>query len=1093
VTSVLFGDLVGFTPLSETRDSEDVRELLSHYFAECRAIIAHYGGTVEKFIGDAVMAVWGVPIAHEDDAERAVRAGLELVQAITGVGEDVGASGLAMRVGIVTGEVAVTIGATNEGMVAGDAVNTASRVQSSAEHGRVWVDDTTRSLAASAITFTDVGLHELKGKSAPMQLFAAEAIMPQLSGGRRPDGLEAPLVGRERELRQLKDYFHATELSRRPCLVILAGEPGIGKSRLAWEFERYVDGLSTSVAWHRGRCLSYGDGVAFWAIRPRLGLVGNDSDDRIEVTLTTQLSAIVDDPDERDWMHPRLAALLGTGRQVTFTREDLFAAWTTFLERVGGGDPVVLVIDDAHYADDGLLDFLNHLLATARSPIFVVALARPELLDRRPDLGGRRASVLRIDVLGDEEMGELIDGLVDGLPPKARAVLVDRADGVPLYAVETIRTLIDRRLVVGGHQRHVVAEGADVDLESIGAPATLQALVAARLDALEPEERRVVTHASVMGASFTRDGLAAMTHPDTAPEAPGLDDTLSSLQRKEILAVQQDRYSSEHGQFRFVQSVVRQVAYAMQSKRDRKARHLAAAGYLSTIVAEGGGLTVVIAQHLLDAIDSSSFGDTDMPELTERAIDLLVQAAARAKYLGAPLEAHRLLETARTREEDPLDQARLDVLSAEAAYVGGRYETARDRARSAITVFDEHDLPIDAGQAAGFVGMSLMALQDNAGAVEVCEPRFDLLNGVEGAERALIPLVRSLGSAYGFRGDQDKAAYYGEQGLRLAEATHDAAALASAQVHLAIGYQALGALVTARALTTSAADIARESDKPIELAIALINLATMQLPYDLAAALETMEEAVEVAHRSGSTTYRDYAAGNYALALWTSGQLKELHVLLDDARDVTILPAMRQSMRCVEAWLADATGDPPPSLIDLADSDAESDLAWSGNLEITSLVAEGDARSAALVAERALEPLLASAGLEDDFMHLWPPLVLAAIAAEDGALADRLLDPVRTVAPGSLSPAVHAQFVRLRGLVGSRRGASPDDVEADLRAGVAELAAFGAVGLSARAEEDLGNWLSAQGRTPEANMHLDHAREVYERIGAIGWMHRVPF
>ena len=244
ITSVLFADLVGFTPLSESRDPEEVRELLSRYFAECRTVIGRYGGAVEKFIGDAVMAVWGVPVAHEDDAERAVRAGLELVQTVANLGQDVGAPGLALRVGIVTGEVAVTVGATAEGMVAGDAVNTAARVQSAAEPGQVWVDDTTRSLSAASIAYTDAGMHALKGKSEPMRLHAARAVLTTVGGVQRIDGLEAPHTGRDREMRLLKELFHAAVETRRPRLVVVDGEAGIGKSRLVWEFDKYVDGLS---------------------------------------------------------------------------------------------------------------------------------------------------------------------------------------------------------------------------------------------------------------------------------------------------------------------------------------------------------------------------------------------------------------------------------------------------------------------------------------------------------------------------------------------------------------------------------------------------------------------------------------------------------------------------------------------------------------------------------------------------------------------------------------------------------------------------------------------------------------------------------
>ena len=236
---MLFGDLVGFTSLSETRDQEEVRELLTRYFEECRQIISRYGGTVEKFIGDAVMAVWGVPTTHEDDAERAVRAGLELVNTIAAMGADLGVPDLAMRVGIVTGEVAVTLGAEHQGMVAGDAVNTASRVQSAAAPGQVWVDETTRLLTTSSINYVDVGSHPMKGKVDPVPLWAVRAVVAAVGGAQRADGLEAPHVGRDRELRLVKELFHGVEETHRPALLVVDGEPGVGKSRLGWEFEKY--------------------------------------------------------------------------------------------------------------------------------------------------------------------------------------------------------------------------------------------------------------------------------------------------------------------------------------------------------------------------------------------------------------------------------------------------------------------------------------------------------------------------------------------------------------------------------------------------------------------------------------------------------------------------------------------------------------------------------------------------------------------------------------------------------------------------------------------------------------------------------------
>src|ERR671937_297923 len=313
LVSVLFGDLVGFTPLSQDRDPEEVRELLSRYFDAARQVIERYGGTIEKFIGDAVMAVWGTPVAREDDPERAVRAALELVEVVGALGVE----GLALRAGIVTGEAAVTVGAEGQGMVAGDLVNTASRVQAAAQPGTVLVGERTRRASEAAIAYEDAGEHELKGKSEPVPLWRAARVIAFRRGEGRATGLEAPFVGREGEMRLIKDLFHAASDERRARLVSIIGIAGIGKTRLSAEFERYIDGLVGDVYWHRGRCLAYGEGVAYWAlaemVRMRAGIAEQEAPEDATAKLRETLEQHVADPDERAWVEPRLAQLLGLG------------------------------------------------------------------------------------------------------------------------------------------------------------------------------------------------------------------------------------------------------------------------------------------------------------------------------------------------------------------------------------------------------------------------------------------------------------------------------------------------------------------------------------------------------------------------------------------------------------------------------------------------------------------------------------------------------------------------------------------------------------------------------------------------------------
>ncbi len=1088
VTSVLFADLVGFTTLSESRDAEEVRELLSEYFEKCRVVIGRYGGLVEKFIGDAVMAVWGVPVAHEDDAERAVRAGLELAATVEQMGTDLAVLGLALRVGVVTGEVAVTVGATGQGMVAGDAVNTASRVQSVAEPGRVWVDDTTRELSHAAVTFDDAGEHELKGKAELVRLWRAGVVVAEVGGGQRFDGLEARLTGRESDLRLVKDLFHATEESQRPRLVVIDGEAGIGKSRLAWEFEKYIDGLAALVRWHRGRCLSYGDGVAFWALaealRARLGLLETDSGEAVWERLDAGLLEFVTETEERAWLRPRLAVLLGAGGGAGFSREDLFSAWTTFLERLAQNESaVVLVIDDAQHADVGLLDFLEHLMSTAQAPIFVLALARPELLDRRPDLGGRRQSVVRLQRLADDAMAALVDDLVFGLAPPDRASLVARSEGIPLFAVETVRALIDRDLVVPQGGRYLVAEGVELDLDAVDSPASLQALVAARLDTLTADERRVVTDASVLGLSFAKGGLLAL-----GSDPAGLDGLLASLQRKEIFAIQTDRFTAEIGQYRFVQSVVRQVAYGTQGRRDRKARHIAAANDLLTQPDPSDDLAALIAQHFLDAAEASSATDQDVPELIRTACSYLERAAVRARLVGSPADAQRLYETALEHTRDPAERAALELVAAAAANDAGVPSEGRLHAQAAMDKLDALGDSLGAALAAAALANSLIVLGELRAAVDVASPRWEALQGQPEADRALLALARPLARAFDQLGEWDALRECSDRMLLLAEANGDRESLAAAFVAIGIRYLGVGAPTAARVALEAAGEVARSDGFPVAHARALVTLAALNNCRNPEAALGYATEGFEVARKAGQQLIANHAKANVAIELWTLGRLTELRQELNESWGAHLEDSWRFALSGVEVWLSVAEGTTPEWTPSDGRTDNPADLTWIAAAAMSRALASGDRTEAVRIAAESFDQLMISAGIEDDFFVLWPPYVEAVLAAGDIDLASRFLDRVTSVPAGRVPEGVAAQWHRFRGLVEAARGGDPFVVESELMAGIDALAALGAVGYRAKAQAELGTWLIGQGRAAEAQSLLEAARLTFREIGAHGWL-----
>ena len=639
LVSIVFADLVGSTSMAEGQDVEAVRELLGRYYDLCREIVDRYGGAIEKFIGDAVMAVWGSPVAHEDDAERAVRAALDLVDAAGTLSTPSGTP-LVVRAGVLTGEAAVALEARGQGMVAGDLVNTASRLQSAAPAGTVLVGEATVRSSEASIDYEAAGEQLLRGKTAPVPAWRALRVAAGRRGSGRAARLEPPFVGRDDELRLIKDVFHQTVRERRARLVSITGVAGIGKTRLAWELEKHIDGLVDVVYWHQGRSPAYGDGLAYWAlgemVRGRARIAEADDPATARAKLAAMTAEYLVDPDERARVEPRLAALLGLEAAPPGGSEELTAAWRTLFERIADRGPTVLVFEDLHWADSGLLDFVEGLLAAARSrPMLVLALARPELIAARPTWGASVRNHLRLDLapLDDEAMEMLLVGLAPGIPPAAIAAIRDRAEGIPLYAVETVRMLIDQGRLTSSEDRFHLAG----DIGTLAVPDSLQALLGSRLDALDAATRDLVGSCAVLGISFTTESVAAVT----GRPADDVRRTLDRLVERELLVLDDDPVSPERGQYRFLQGVFREVAYGRLARRERLARHLAAA---EAFAAGGEELAGVVATHYLEALRAAP--DDKRGELRVRALASLEAAAGRARSIGAYASAARYLADA---------------------------------------------------------------------------------------------------------------------------------------------------------------------------------------------------------------------------------------------------------------------------------------------------------------------------------------------------------------------------------------------------------------------------------------------------------------
>jgi class 3 adenylate cyclase/tetratricopeptide (TPR) repeat protein len=865
---VLFADLVGFTAHSEHRDPEDVRQLLSRYFERSRSLIEGLGGTLEKFIGDALMAVWGTPVAREDDAERAVRAALAVTRTVTTLGEDIGLPELRARAGVVTGLAAVEVGSEGEGMVLGDTVNTASRLQGLADPGEALVDDVTRRASEGAIAYEDTGKHSVKGRQRPVRAWRALRVVGGRGGGGRFTGVEAPFVGRERELEQVIAAWEATAAQGRAGLVCVVGEAGMGKSRLLWEFSKHVDGLERVVLWHHGRSLPYGEGVAYWAlaemIRARLDIVDEEDPDRARERLRAAVVELPLDEREQRLVEPRLAHLMGLEQREAPDRADLFSGWRLFIERLATRDPVVLVFEDLQWADSGLLDFIEYLLEwSADFPIFILALGRPELIAMRP-----RWEALRLGPLSPGAMLELLAGLVPGLPKELAVELSDRSEGVPLYAVETLRMLLDRGVLAQEGARYVVTG----EIDTLAVPESLQALLASRLDCLDPAERALVQDAAVLGQSFTAAGLAALGER-SIDEAERL---LGGLVAKQVIAFNDDELSPERGQYEFLQGLLRSVAYGTLSRRDRKARHLAAARYLQTTRGtEGHEIAEVIASHYLDAV-SADPGAPDAPAIKRSARQMLAAAGARAASLALGEEAERIFAQATELAEDDATRAELLERAGRAAWLAGNADTACRRLNEAIELFSATGGTDAVARATAEVADVLAMTGRVDDALPQAERAYEGLSG--GPQRAAV--AAQLAKLHLFRTELREAIKASDEALALAEPEQQWEVIADTMITRGTVRAWQGRPEEGNALMRGGLEMALQHDVPWMAIRAHNNLGAVAWARDRAGdALAHCEHALELTRARGDRVWERQLLGSKVSSLAALGHWDEAMTL----------------------------------------------------------------------------------------------------------------------------------------------------------------------------------------------------------------------
>ena len=819
VVTILFTDLVGSTARAEGLDPEDVRATLSSYYARLRAELERHGGTVEKFIGDAVMAVFGAPVAHEDDAERAVRAAIAIRESI---GDE-----LQIRTAVNTGEALVALGARpgeGDAMVAGDVVNTAARLQGAAPVNGILVGEGTYRATRHAIDYREAPPVEAKGKSEPVKVWEAVAARARF-GSDVEQKLRTPLVGRERERGLLGDALDRARSEQSAQLVTLVGVPGIGKSRLVAELFQITEADPDLIAWRQGRSLPYGERVSFWAlgeiVKAHAGILESDDAGAAAEKLVAMVEMLSEDEQEREWLVRHTRPLVGLEGAERTEREEAFAAWRRLLEAAAEQRPLILVFEDLHWADDGLLDFVDHLADWATTvPLLIVGTARPELLDRRPGWGGgkRNAFTLSIGSLSDEETAVLLQRLLDRavLDADTQQAVLRRAEGNPLYAEEYARMLAEH-------------DGGDLPL-----PETVQGLIAARIDALSPAEKALLQNASVIGKVFWPGAL------------PGADDhILRPLERKEF--VRRERRSSIAGetQYAFLHALVRDVAYGQIPRAERGEKHRRAAEWISSLAGDRTeDHAEMLAHHYREALSLAEAAGMDTSSLRGPARQAFADGARRAVSLGAGNAAHQLaLEAlALTGSEDP-ERPALQLL---AAYAG--------------RIIGSGDRP------------------------ELLEPAIDAFAARGDPGRAAEAAVL-LSTYYFDRGEPAAVREVRDRALGLARRAPPVASTARALATISRSYSVIdrnleGALELARQALAIADEVGDDETASISL-----NTIGMARVYSSdPGGIDDLEQSVERAARGGSIFHLHTGLNNLGNCLWRVGRLEDGSARILEAR-----------------------------------------------------------------------------------------------------------------------------------------------------------------------------------------------------------------
>jgi class 3 adenylate cyclase/tetratricopeptide (TPR) repeat protein len=870
VVSVLFVDLVEFTRRADRADPEDVRAALRPYHERVRADIERHGGTLEKFVGDGVIAAFGAPVAHEDDPERAVRAALRILQTI----EELQGDGLeiAARVAVTTGEAVVAIGARverGEGIVTGEVVHVAARLQAAARAASVIVDEATMRATSDAIDYEPLEAIVAKGIAEPVAAWRAIGARSRIGVDTemRP---QTAFVGREHDLTALTSVFSRVAGDRSVQLVTIVGEPGIGKSRLVSELQRALDARPELITWRQGRCPPYGEGITFWAlgeiVKAEAGILETDSPDEVEAKIVRAVAATIDDVAERSWFVDRLAPLVGARDDGSgVAREEAFSAWRRFLEALTTQGPLVLVFEDLHWADAALFAFVEHVLDWSSSvPLLVVATARPELYDARPDWGGgrRNATTIGLTPLSDDETARLVAELLDRsvLPAETQASLLERSGGNPLYTEQFVRMLAE------------TSHTAEIEV-----PETVQALVAARLDTLPPELKGLLHDAAVVGKVFWSGSLAAVGDRDRGEVSAGV----GELVRRELVRPSRLSSMEDEEEFSFWHVLVRDVAYQQIPRGPRAVKHVAAAAWFEQAaeerISDHAELLVYHYEHAHELARAAGDADTaaDAEQRLARSLVLAGDRAMRLDVTAAEAAYRRALGLA----EDGVPRARVLVKLGNALQEREGLVEAEQAYDEALPTLREAGDTLMTGVALLGLSRALWKRGETARAREVVGESIPLLEQHPGPD--LVMAYERIASVVVFGGRQREALEWVDKGIAQARklGIEDIGRHLQMRGLARIGLGDLDGVEDVRA----GLDLSVRLGHAIEASAAYNNLGDIVSTFeDLPSGLALVDASRDLARRRGLIPHEMWARGTRLWCLYELGEWDELLAEADE-------------------------------------------------------------------------------------------------------------------------------------------------------------------------------------------------------------------